>query len=196
MRTPRPAIRRSPVRTWARVLAALVLAVAAVGLVVGCGGGSDASSARTDGGGAAAGAPSSQGSSDSAQGQAQFARCMRDRGVDIPDPAEGGARPQGRPPAGGIDSDAARQAMQACRQYLQGAGGRPTAPDAPGFQGAGSEFAQCMRDEGVDLPEPTAGQTPAPGSGGLDSADPSVQAALRRCGSLIQGGVPGQDNSR
>ncbi len=196
MRKPRPAVRRSPARTWTGVVAALVLAVAALGLVVGCGGGSDASSARTDDGGAAAGTPSSQGSPDSAQGQTQFAQCMRDQGVDIPDPAEGGARPQGQPPTGGLDSDAARQAMQACQQYLQGPGGRPPAPDASGSQGAGSEFAQCMRDEGVNLPEPQAGQTPAPGSGGLDSEDPAVQAALTKCGSLIQGGVPGQGDSR
>ena len=196
MRTPRPAVRRSPARTWTGVLAAFVLAVAALGLVVGCGGGSDASSPGADGGGAAAGAPSSQGSSDSAQGQAQFAQCMRDQGIDIPDPAEGGARPQDRPPTVGLDSDAARQAMQACRQYLQGAGGQSPAPDASGSQGAGSEFAQCMRDEGIDLPAPQAGQTPAPGSGGLDSEDPAVQAALTKCGSLIQGGVPGPGDSR
>ena len=95
-----------------------------------------------------------------------------------------------------MDSEATRQAMQACQQYLQGAGGPPGGPGASGLQGAGSEFAQCMRDEGVNLPEPQAGQTPAPGSGGLDSEDPAVQAALQKCGSLIQGGVPGQGASR
>ncbi len=121
---------------------------------------------------------------------------MRDQGVNIPDPAEGGAGPQGQPPTGDMDSEATRQAMQACQQYLQGAGGQPGAPGASGFQGAGSEFAQCLRDEGVNLPEPQAGQTPQPGSGGLDSEDPAVQAALEKCGSLIPGGAPGQGESR
>ena len=95
-----------------------------------------------------------------------------------------------------MDSEATRQAMQACQQYLQGAGGQSGAPGASGLQGAGSEFAQCMRDEGVALPEPQAGQAPAPGSGGLDSQDPAVQAALQKCGSLIQGGAPGQGARR
>ena len=185
MRTTRSAIRRPPAWRWTGVLAALVLGVAALGLVVGCGGGSDASSAG-------AGGSSSRSSSDSTQGQAQFAQCMRDQGVDIPDSAEGGARPQGQPPSGGLDSDAGRQAMQECRQYLQGAGGQPP---ASGSQGAGSEFARCMRDEGVDLPEPQAGQTPAPGSGGGLASDPAVQAALTKCGSLIPGGAPVQGDS-
>jgi len=183
MKKPRPAIRRSTARGWAGVVCALVLAIAAVGLVSGCGGGS-----------AAADTVSSQSSSDSAKGQQQFAKCMSDRGIDIPEPAQAGGGAPGQPPAGG-DSDATRQAMQACRQYLQGTGGQPAAPGATGSQGAGSEFAQCMRDEGVDLPEPQAGETPAPGSGGLDSKDPAIQAALTKCGSLIPGGAPAQGDS-
>jgi hypothetical protein len=169
-----------------------MLAVAAAGLV-GCGGSGSANAGADDSGGNAAAGTSSQGSSSSDEARAQFAQCMREQGIDIPDQAGAGGASQGQPPISGIDPDALQKAMAACQQYLQGAAG--PAPGAAGSQDARAEFIQCMRDEGVDLPEPQAGQAPTPGSSGLDSNDPAVQAALDECGSLIQGGVPGQGDS-
>jgi hypothetical protein len=172
-----------------RVLSAVVLAVAAAGLVVGCGGDSGSAGAAADGGGGTTVA-----SSDSDQALVQFAQCMRDQGVDVPDPGDASGGAQGGPPAGDFDAAALRQAMQACGQYLQGSGGPGGAPDGSGFGGTRSELAQCLRDEGVDLPDPQTGQARGPGAAGLDSDDPAVQAALEKCGA--QGGLPGHGDGR
>ena len=54
------------------------------------------------------------------------------------------------------------------------------------------EFSQCMRDEGVEVPDITAGGGPPGGGEQLDQDDPDVQAAMEKCqGELPQGG-PGR----
>lgn len=119
----------------------------------------------------------------------QFVECMRDNGIDLPDPT-----PDGN---GGFDfgladqevdlqSPAFQDAMRACRDKLPGGG--PNLDD-PEVQDKLRGFAQCMRDNGVDLPDPD----PGGGFGGamaeIDRSSPAFQEAMETCqDKLPQGG--------
>jgi hypothetical protein len=143
----------------------------------------------------------------------EFSSCMRDAGVDIGDPvvdadgnvtfggfrpgAGGGADGEGRP-------DDVREAFDTCGEFLDGVqlGGPGGGADRTELQDTLLEFAQCMRDEGVDMDdpdfssfgEPGQGDTPGPIGGlfsMLNSDDPDVQAATEICGDLLAGFGPG-----
>ena len=101
----------------------------------------------------------------------QFAQCMRDNGVDVPDPD----------PAAGVrgfgalaerlssDDPAVQAAFTACQSKLPN-GGEPPKLNAGAARGLPG-VRQCMRDNGVDLPDPGRGRQPAarrPLRGGLN----------------------------
>ena len=66
----------------------------------------------------------------------EFAACMREHGVDMPDPdfSGGGARMQFRAGAGGVDPESPtfQKAQEACQEILEEAFG-----DGPGFRVGG-----------------------------------------------------------
>ena len=131
----------------------------------------------------------------------EFAECMREHGVDFPDPvvesdgtvtfglrpglgAAQGAAEIGRDP----DLPAARAACQGLLEGLAfGPGGNF---DQTEFQDTPLEFAQCMRDNGVDMGDPDLrgfgpggdedGQPGGP-FGAIDLDDPDVGAAFEVC---------------
>lgn len=112
----------------------------------------------------------------------EFVDCMRENGVELPDPVPDGdgGFDFGVDDAGvALDDPAFRTAIQACRDKLPG-GGREYLDD-PETQAQLREFAQCMRDNGVDFPDPE----PGGGFGGalaeLDRNDPAFQQALDAC---------------
>jgi hypothetical protein len=81
------------------------------------------------------------------------------------------------------------QAMQACEQYLPA--GKLATPD-PATMEAFRQYAQCMREHGVDIPDPDAGGGggfsvrkggPSGGTtgGGISPDDPAFQAADQAC---------------
>lgn len=88
-----------------------------------------------------------------------FAACMREHGVDMPDPQvdeDGGVTMQmGAGPGDGPSADT-DEAFEACRELM------PRGPvtrngddfDPTEMQDELLEFAQCMRDHGVDMPDP------------------------------------------
>lgn len=88
-----------------------------------------------------------------------FAACMRDNGIDFPDPQFGvGGGPFGGNAAGlaGIDFNSADflDAVEACQSFLES-----LQPDIDTEQRAEQneqllEFAECMRGEGIDFPDP------------------------------------------
>jgi hypothetical protein len=134
----------------------LILAAAAAALALGACGGSD------DGGGA----PSafSKGGDKAFEGALKFSKCMRDHGVDFPDPqrvGSGGIKITGR----NINpSDPKTKAAQsACQKYMQIGGGETIDPAKRAkLQEAALAFARCMRQHGVDIPDPQLS-----GKGGL-----------------------------
>jgi ABC-type glycerol-3-phosphate transport system substrate-binding protein len=133
----------------------LILAAVAATLALGACGGSD------DGGGS----PSAASRQDKAfEGALKFSKCMRDHGVDFPDPqrvGSGGIKLTGR----NINPNdpKVKTAQQACQKYMEIGGGETTDPARRAkLQEAALNFARCMRQHGVDMPDPQLS-----GKGGL-----------------------------
>ena len=133
----------------------------------------------------------------------RFADCMRDNGVDFPDPvveADGTVKFGFRPGAGGAGAaqDLGRDpdlpaAREACEDLLEGLSFGPGSGnfDTTELQDTLLEFAQCMRDNGVDMGDPDLSDFGPGGNrddgegggpfGGIDFEDPDVAAALEVC---------------
>ncbi|GAA1006450.1 hypothetical protein Aple_031410 [Acrocarpospora pleiomorpha] len=120
--------------------------------------------------------PSASSSPSASADPRAFAQCMRNNGVDMPDPGPNGAFD------GLLKSDAARQpkfqqALEACRSLAPVGDIDPKDPEV---QEAMRQFAQCMRANGVDMPDPD----PASGriaAEGLNRSDPKVLKAFDAC---------------
>lgn len=164
-----------PLRAYTPFVAALALALA------GCGG--DTKSSTTTGGG-----------DNSDEGRVKLTQCLRDNGIDVPDNAGAGGGPGG---GGGqdIDREKMQEVMQGpCKEFQTGAFGDVSDEDRQEMQDAFQKFSQCMRDEGVDMPDAAPGSGGGPPAGGnqIDQDDPKVQAATKACQSeLPQGRGPG-----
>jgi hypothetical protein len=138
--------------------------------VAGCGGTDDSNRA------ASAGNPTSSAEAD----QLKFAQCMRERGIDMPDPQDGNGKGMISLPEG-VDPQKAQAAMQQCKQYLPN-GGEPAKMDAQQVDQQ-RKLARCLRENGVaNFPDPGAngGFQIGPGSG-LDPNDPTFKAAQKAC---------------
>lgn len=156
----------------------VVLAATLLVTLAGCGsadGGADVASA----GGTATSAAGHQNASD--QDQAfKFVDCMREHGVDLPDPEPNGKGGY-KLGLGDIDRDdpALLPALQACQDLLP-ENVRDAAND-PKLQDQMREFAKCMRAHGIDLPDPD----PNGGFGGglpkIDRDSPAFQKAADAC---------------
>jgi hypothetical protein len=153
-------------------------------LLAGCG------SARTPGvataGGATRGASASaSASADPAARERQFASCMRQHGVDMPDPDPGDKNIT--LPGGDHGKNSA--AVQACQHLLGGKlGARPDATQLAKLRA----YARCMRAHGIaDFPDPdpaTGGFTlPKHATGDLDPNDPAFQQAQQSCTATVKG---------
>lgn len=125
--------------TTAAVLASVLLAA--------CGGA---------GGGAGDGASPSAKAEDA---MLKFAQCMRREGVEVGDPGENGLV-RVRPGTGEGDEPANpakfRRAEQRCGRYLREAGPPPQLSKEGGeeLERKSIAFARCMREQGIDLPDP------------------------------------------
>lgn len=189
----------------------LPLLAAAVALIVAsCGGTSSSSSGvasleeSTDTTAVVAGATSDV---DSEQALLDFAACMRENGVDIEDPTVdadgnlefGRIRDQVAEGDIEIDRESIRAAFDSCGEFLEGAtlGFRPGDDEA--FQDTLFEYAQCMRDNGVDMDDPDfsgfgpGGDAEDEGDrgggpfGDIDPDDPDFIAAQEACGDILGG---------
>jgi hypothetical protein len=162
-----------------------VLALAVLGLS-GCGSASGPTVATANGGGAG-GAQPTPSTAPVEQGEAlrKFAQCMRDNGVDMPDPEVqpgGGVLMRGRGTNINPGEEKFQAAMQKCRTLLPNGGIPPTlSPEQLEQQ---QKFAQCMRDNGIDMPDPD----PATGRvriqmspGAIDRESQKFQDAMKAC---------------
>jgi hypothetical protein len=92
-------------------------------------------------------------------GALKFAQCMREHGVDMPDPkvdASGrvAVTLTGGPKSGNAEADL-EAAQKECGKFMEDVKGDP--PDAATQakqQDAMLAFARCMREHGVDMPDP------------------------------------------
>jgi hypothetical protein len=118
-----------------------------------------------------------------------FARCMREHGVDMPDPQESsGGGFQLSVPGAELDKATIDAAEKECRKLLPN-GGQLGKPDAKQMEEM-RKMAKCLRDHGVDAPDPDP-DNPGVRVGSSGSDDPGhekMDKAMKECmGSLPPG---------
>jgi len=191
------------------VTAALVVAL--VAMACGGSGGSGVASLESADPGGNADASLSP-SIDPEEAALAFAQCMRDNGIDMPDPqVDANGRMRITIGAGGgtgeIDRDQMQAAMESCRELMPGSGlGGPGGRElTPEDQDEMLAFTECMREHGVDMSDPQFGEgggfiRGGPGASGddggpaFDPNDTDFQAAQEACRELLPGfgsGGPG-----
>jgi hypothetical protein len=168
-----------------RRMALVVVAVPAVLGLAACGGKKGDDGVASAGG---SGRPSASASApaNAKDAQLKFAQCMRENGVNVPDPQPGGkgVRLQDT----GADPAKVEAATKKCQPLLQG-GGQAGTPTDPKTQDQLVKFAQCMRAHGVDIKDPKSGSGGSMLQGGQGSPA-KLQAAQKACRNLLPGGGP------
>jgi hypothetical protein len=120
----------------------------------------------------------------------EYARCMREHGIDMPDPQPGRRGLQLRQPEG-VSPQKMRAADEACRKYLEAV--KPpelSEEQKKEFRDAALAHAQCMREHGIDFPDPTfdengGAQVRIRRGSGIDPESPKFQAAQEECESKL-----------
>ena len=135
-----------------------------------------------------------------------YARCMRENGIDMPDPIvsdDGEGRvsiSQGARPDDNISKEDFLEAEEECRHHMAAA-----MPDAgPPLSAEDMDkmlaFAQCMREHGIPMEDPTGDggirvqiNDGSGGAKGMPENDDQLQAAHEACADLLPGkmGKPG-----
>jgi hypothetical protein len=115
----------------------------------------------------------------------KYARCMREHGIDMPDPQPGPTGLRKLMTDSELRSQPGYQdASDACRKHLTSLASQITPDQKREMQQARLDFARCMRGEGIDVPDPQPGAGPNGGGGllgKLDQDDPRVQRAMDKC---------------
>jgi hypothetical protein len=202
-------------KRWTSAWTAPAIGVLLVLTATACGSGGG------DGGVASLGSDNSSSSNDTAkkakkdpeEAAREFAQCMREHGIDMPDPkvstdGKGGAGFTIQGPVAGADSapagssDQFKTANKECQKHLEGVvnggdGKGPSKDDIEKVQKKALAFAKCMRKHGVDFPDPQFS-----GNGGMvqiggpdqnfDPSDPNVRSATEAC--QKQAGLPAPKN--
>jgi predicted small secreted protein len=128
------------------------------------------------------GAGGSGGGASKEEASLEFAECMRAHGVEMEDPKPGHSIEVGDP-----NDPTTKKALAACNGKL-GAGQELTSEEDEELKEGALAFAQCMREEGIDMGDPTF---LGPGKfhldiAGLDTNSPAFEAAQEAC----QGKMP------
>ena len=138
-----------------------------------------------------------------------FTECLREHGLEVEDPefdGQGGfgiviGPGSGSGPAESGPDEETRAAMEACQPLMEGVRSQFEAIDPSEMQDQMYAFAECMRDQGIDWPDPDltafgpgldSAESDAGDGGGIvtrgpfgdadiDFEDPAVQAALEVC---------------
>lgn len=181
-------------RGWASVAGAVLAALALTLALSACGGegeadagdevaslgGSDDSSSGSSGG-------AGKKAADRREGALAFARCMRENGVDHPDPDENGMF--AITPESDLDttSETFRRAAEECQKYLGQLGEPPklSAEERKRMEEQALALARCLRGQGIDMPDPDFGSD----GGGFslrlpddfDPDDPDFREAQEKC---------------
>jgi hypothetical protein len=125
----------------------------------------------------------SAGTEDWERAQLAYARCMREHGLDFPDPVNG----QSRFRADRADQQKVAAAQEACRPILADAAPPVDEERQAREREAALAFARCMREHGVDMPDPQS----QPGGGELQlmpkgaEDDPDFEEAKKACEPLL-----------
>jgi predicted small lipoprotein YifL len=108
----------------------------------------------------------------------KYAQCMRDNGVQLPDPKEGDPGSMYE----GVDRNAPafQSADAVCGPILQGVVADRQEQGGEQQQDDMLALAQCLRDHGIDVKDPVPGAE-KPFGDSLDRTDPAVATALQEC---------------
>jgi hypothetical protein len=170
-----------------RILAATAVTLL-LGLSAACGNGSgDDDSALPDAAGASSASPAGDDEADLDPEDAmlKFAECMREHGVDMPDPSPGGGvRMNGE----GLSEEQMEAAQSACQKWMDMAepedgGEELTEEEKQSFL----DMAACMRERGYNFPDPEfdggrVTQKVEKGEGDLPGPDdPAFQQDMEEC---------------
>ena len=130
---------------------------------------------------------------------------MRDNGVpDFPDPtldADGNIRPFGNGGGQGdlgVDRDTIQAAQEECIPIVEDLALNFFRANRGQIEDLLYEFASCMRDEGIDMPDPDFSEGPLSGGGpfgDIDRGDPEFQEAAETCSGVFGAGgfrLPGE----
>jgi hypothetical protein len=139
------------------------------------------------------------------EGALKFSKCMREHGIDMPDPqrvGKGGIKLSGGKVK--FNDPKMKSAQSACQKYMQIGGGETIDPAKRAkLQEAALSYARCMRGQGVDMPDPKlsgGGLTfqAGPGSGpkssngtgprgglGVNPDSPKFKAADKACNHFL-----------
>jgi hypothetical protein len=115
-----------------------------------------------------------------------FAECMREHGVDMEDPRpDGGILLKAGPESGNAPASV-RNAEEACRKHLEQVEPPEISEEQQReFKERALKFARCMREHGIDMPDPTFGEggrmTQRLEGGELDPEDPRFREASEAC---------------
>ncbi|MET0134728.1 MAG: hypothetical protein ABW215_14190 [Kibdelosporangium sp.] len=115
-----------------------------------------------------------------------FSQCMRDRGHQVPDPA---FNDDGLPvfQETGRDGPAYEADRRECLAPLGDAMRAAGVANPKGSPEQWLAFARCMRENGVEVPDPTAENRMSIDKNAYDS--PAWQPAAQACGSLLPPGM-------
>lgn len=162
------------------LLATLAVIIALAAPLAGCGhsGKRDRAGAQSD-----ASKPAEADVGDKAR---KFASCMREQGIDMPDPEVDGGRVSIAMGGGNAAEPGMQEKVEAaqakCKQYLPD-GGQPRKLDPEQLEKA-RQMSKCMRENGVpNFPDPDEnGMIRVDGDQvGVGPDDPAMQEAQRKC---------------
>jgi hypothetical protein len=127
---------------------AAVLALALTLVVTACGGSSGAKSAA-------------ERQSDARDAALKFAQCMREHGVDMPDPGTGGNQLLRVGPNEETTPEEMEEAQRACKKYEEEMESPELSEEErEEFREAALDHARCMRENGVEnFPDPTISES-------------------------------------
>jgi hypothetical protein len=197
--------RRNPAGAWKAAAVLAVLLLAALGLAA-CGSSgsstttsTSANAAATSGSGAGtATAPSGPTGSPSGSGPSgptgprsgrftALRECLQKNGVTLPKPAPGQRRGF-LGGATGLPNGVTRGQMEAALKKCGGLfGGGLRRFSNPGYKQSLAKFATCMRENGVDVPEPnTSGNGPVFNTKGLETNSVKFRTAEAKCRAVLR----------
>ncbi|MFD6889735.1 hypothetical protein [Streptomyces sp. NPDC059957] len=166
-------MKRSTTMTTAALLTGLTLFVTAcTGGAGGSGGKKDEKNDSSN----SSGTGGSGGGAD-ADNALKMRKCLRDNGVDAPDPKPG-EDPRGMTLGAGADQEVLKKAMEKCGMKGPGSGGEISQAE----KDKALKQAKCMRDNGFDMPDPEFNGNARSGISLPEGADKDAfMAQLNKC---------------
>jgi hypothetical protein len=174
-------------RRYGFLATAGVVVVSIILVLAACGGGDGGESdgvASLGGQGSSTGTTTT-GSEDQQEAALEFTQCMREHGVDMPDPGPSG---QLQLQVGPGDQAKVEKAQKACGHLLENARPQLSEEQENAMQEGLLAFAQCMREHGIDMPDPVFGEggrvTQRTGRG-VNPDDPKFKEASEACDPIL-----------